>query len=234
MSTVAASLSPIATQAVESRARFITRTYGHLLLAALGFTALEIFYFASGLAPVIAQNLLGAGWMLVLGGFMVVGMLASHFSSPAHSRTAQYTSLCAYVTAESVIFAPLLLVADRMAPGAIQSAATVTVAGFIGLSVIAFSSRRDFTFLGSILRWAGLMALVAIGASLVFGFSLGTWFSVAMVALAGGSILYNTSTILRAYPEDGYVAAALQLFASVALLFWYVLQLFMRMSSDRE
>jgi len=28
------------------------------------------------------------------------------------------------------------------------------------------------------------------------------------------------------FPEDRYVAAALQLFSSVALMFWYVLRLF--------
>ena len=62
--------------------------------------------------------------------------------------------------------------------------------------------------------------------SVIFGFQLGTWFSVAMVGLAGAAILYDTSRVLRRYPEDRYVAAALQLFASVALMFWYVLQLF--------
>jgi hypothetical protein len=62
---------------------------------------------------------------------------------------------------------------------------------------------------------------------IIFGFELGTYFSVAMVALAGGAILYDTSNVLRRYPEDRYVAAALALFASVALMFWYVLRLFM-------
>jgi FtsH-binding integral membrane protein len=46
-----------------------------------------------------------------------------------------------------------------------------------------------------------------------------------MVALAGASILYNTSNVLLHYPEDRYVGAALQLFGSVALMFWYVLRL---------
>ena len=45
--------------------------------------------------------------------------------------------------------------------------------------------------------------------------------------LAGGAILYDTSNVLHHYPQDRYVAAALQLFASVALLMWYVLRLVM-------
>jgi len=33
--------------------------------------------------------------------------------------------------------------------------------------------------------------------------------------------------VLHHYPEDRYVSAALSLFSSVALMFWYVLRLFM-------
>ncbi len=72
-----------------------------------------------------------------------------------------------------------------------------------------------------------MLALVAIVGGIVFGFELGTWFSVAMVGFAGAAILYDTSNVLHHYPQDRYVAAALSLFASVALMFWYVLRLFM-------
>jgi len=71
-----------------------------------------------------------------------------------------------------------------------------------------------------------VIALVLIVTSALFGFNMGTWFSVGMVALAGGAILFETSNVLHYYPEDRYVAAALSLFASVALMFWYVLRLF--------
>ena len=60
---------------------------------------------------------------------------------------------------------------------------------------------------------------------ILFGFSLGIWFSVAMIALAGASILYQTQTIIRKYPAQAHVAAALGLFASVMTPFWYVLRL---------
>ena len=49
----------------------------------------------------------------------------------------------------------------------------------------------------------------------------------AMVGLAGAAILHDTSNVLHHFPEDRYVGAALELFASVALMFWYVLRLFM-------
>ena len=68
---------------------------------------------------------------------------------------------------------------------------------------------------------------MAIAGAVLFGFTLGTLFSVVMIALAGASILYDTSNVLRHYPTDRHVAASLQLFASVALMFWYVLRLLM-------
>ena len=48
-----------------------------------------------------------------------------------------------------------------------------------------------------------------------------------LLLLAAASILYNTSNILRIYNPNQHVAAALTLFASVALLFWYVLRILM-------
>ena len=56
---------------------------------------------------------------------------------------------------------------------------------------------------------------------------LGLIFSGVMVVFAGAAILYNTSNIMHHYNEAQYVAASLSLFASVALLFWYVLRIFM-------
>ena len=103
----------------------------------------------------------------------------------------------------------------------------MTLLGFAGLTTVAFVTRKDFSFLGALLRWGFLVALLLIVASVLFGFHLGTFFSVAMIALAGGAILYDTSNVLYHYPEDRYVAASLELFASVALLFWYVLQFFL-------
>jgi hypothetical protein len=50
-----------------------------------------------------------------------------------------------------------------------------------------------------------------------------------MIAYAGAAILYDTGRVLRTYPPDREVAASMQLFASLALLFWYVL----RLLSDR-
>jgi FtsH-binding integral membrane protein len=211
---------------VDRRARFIVRTYNHLFGAIILFAAIEFALFASGLAGVVAGALLGTNWLLVLGGFMVVSWLASHTAHTASSKIAQYGALGAFVLAEAIIFVPLLFIANHYAPGTIQSAGLVTMLGFAGLTAIAFTTRKDFSFLGALLRWGGICVMLLIGAAVLFGFQLGTFFSVAMVGFAGAAILYDTSNVLRRFPEDRYVGAALQLFASVALMFWYVLRLF--------
>ena len=211
---------------VSARATFIIRTYAHLMGAMFAFTLIEVYLFQSGLALRIAQALTGVSWLIVLGGFMLVSWLASRFAHTTASKPLQYAALGGFVLAQAIIFVPLLYFARSVAPGVIQSAAAVTLTGFTALTGIVFITRKDFSFLRGILFWAGIIALVGIVASVIFGFGLGTWFSVGMVALAGAAILYDTSNVLHHYPEDRYVGAALELFASVALMFWYVLRLF--------
>ena len=213
---------------LEERARFVARVYSHVFGAIIAFTAIEVFLFVTGLAPVIASVMLGTTWLVVLGAYTLVGWLASRVAHQAVSLTTQYLALAGFVVAEAIVFVPLLYVAQYYAPGVIQSAAVVTLLGFAGLTAIGFMTRRDFSFMGAGLRWAGVVALLLIVASVIFGFELGTFFSVAMVGLAGASILYDTSNVLMHYPEDRYVGASLQLFASVALMFWYVLRLMSR------
>ncbi len=212
---------------VDARATFIRRTYTTLFFAVMGFTMTEIWLFTNGMAEQIATAMMGTSWLLVLGAFMLVSYVATRVAHQVESLPAQYGMLALMVGAWSILFVPLLYAAESVAPGAIQNAAWVTGAGFAGLTGIAFVTRKNFSFLRGILGWAIVLAFVLIGCSLVFGLQLGTWFSVGMVGVAGASILYDTSNVIHEYPEDRYVGAAIQLFGSVALLFWYVIQLFM-------
>lgn len=212
---------------VNTRASFITKTYAHLTAAIFAFTLIEVLLFKSGLAYPMAKAMLGTSWLLVLGGFVVVSWLANHMAMSAESKDAQYLALIGFVVAEAVIFVPLLVIADIKAPGVIASAAMITFCGFTVLTAIVFLTRKDFSFLRTLLFWGGILALAAIVGAVIFKFNLGVWFSLAMIALAGGAILYDTSNVLHHYPEDRYVGASLQLFASVALLLWYVLRLLM-------
>ncbi len=213
--------------AAGSREKFIVRTYNHLFAAIVLFALIEIGLFMSGAADVIMSVIMGTSWLLPLGAFMIVGFIASRVAHRSQKLSSQYLALGAYVLAEAIIFVPLLYIANAYAPGVISSASFVTFAGFAILTGVAFVTKKDFSFLRGILLWGAGLALVAIVAAVLFGFHLGTWFSVAMIGLAGAAILYDTSNVLRHYPEDRYVGAALSLFASVALMFWYVLQLFL-------
>ena len=219
---------PVEAIGVDARSRFIARTYNHLFGAILLFVGIEFVLFTSGWAERIAEAMLSVNWLFVLGGFVIVSWLASRTAHRSMSRGAQYAALLGFVVAEALIFCPLLFIAQHYGKGGvIESAALITLLAFALLTGIAFWTRKDFSFLGALLRWGFVIAIIGIIAGAIFGFQLGTLFSVAMVGLAGGAILYDTSNILHHYSEDRYVAAALELFASVALLFWYVLSLFL-------
>ncbi len=218
---------PVSALGTDARAGFLVRTYTHLLGAILAFAGIEVFLFQSGIAYPIAQAMLGTSWLLVLGGFMLVSWFASKTAAQAESKPAQYAALAATVVMQALIFVPLLAIANQIAPGTIASAAWVTLMGFTALTALVVFTGKDFSFLGSLLKWGGIVALVAIVSAVLFGFELGTWFSVAMIAFAGAAILYDTDKVLNHYPEDRHVSAAIELFASVALMFWYVLRLFM-------
>jgi FtsH-binding integral membrane protein len=218
--------APVAQLAVEDRSNFIWKCYAHVVGAIMAFAAISAYLYTSGISAAIAAPMLG-NWFLVLGAFILVGWGASHTAHRVQSTAAQYAALAVFVFAEAIIFAPLLLVAEMKAPGTIDSAAGVTILGSVGLIATAMITRKDFSFLRGLLVWGFFIAIAIIIAGALFGFALGTWFSVAMIGFAGAAVLYDTSNILHHYPQDKYVAASLELFASIALMFWYVLQLFM-------
>ncbi|MNY14278.1 HflBKC-binding inner membrane protein [compost metagenome] len=98
---------------------------------------------------------------------------------------------------------------------------------FAGLTAAVFLTNKDFSFLRNIIVIGGFVALGVIVVGAIFGFNLGLWFSLAMVALASASILYETYNIKNQYSKGQYVGAALQLFSSIMLLFWYILRIFL-------
>ena len=218
----------------QTRAEFIRNTYLHLAFAVLGFVSIEFFLLNSPLAGVLAGLMTGGNysWLIVLALFIGVSYLADRWARSSTSQTMQYMGLGIYVVAQAIIFIPILLYASIFAPDIIGKAGMITLLLFAGLTYAAFTSGKDFSFLGGILKIGGLVALGFIALSIIFGFSLGLLFSLVMILFAGGSILYNTSNIIHHYQPSQYVAAALSLFASVALLFWYVLQFLLSITSS--
>jgi FtsH-binding integral membrane protein len=238
-----------ATQGVSNRVRFIRLTYLHLLGAILAFSGLlwllthNAFLATKVSAPLVKFALGGRwNWGIVLAVFMAVSWVADYWASHATSKTTQYLGLAFYIVAEALIFVPLLaIVAWKTAaivakgggdPNIIRDSAYVTLGIFAALTASVFITKKDFSFLRSGLFMASGAALMLVVLSLTFGFNLGLAFSVGMVLLAAAYILYQTSQVLAHYDPNQHVAASLALFSSVALMFWYVIRIFMRMRAE--
>jgi FtsH-binding integral membrane protein len=226
---------PAALAAEDARATFIRRTYAHLAGAILAFVGIEAAIFT--LVPVEsldgAMQLLFAsrfGWLVVMLGFMGVSALAQMWANSEASQGTQYLGLALYVVAQAVIFVPLLYIANQIAPAAIPAAGVLTLVMFGGLTALVFITGSDLTSWGKYLWCAGLASIGIIIAGILFNFDLGVWFSGLMIGFASAYILYDTSNVLHRYRTEQYVAAALALFASVALLFWYILRLMMALN----
>ena len=230
MSYAQQSMAPVIHADADTRATFLVKVYQHLGLALGAFLVFEYLLFSFGFAKKMGVFISGSpgSWLLIMGGFMIVQAIASRSAHKVGNSGIQYAALFGLAVAEALIFAPILWFAFQgSGTNTVVNAAIVTVVGFAGLSVVAFLTRKDLSFLRPILMWASFAAIGLIVVAYLFKLELGILFSVAMVALAGATILYQTQNIVRRYPEWAYVGAAVSLFASFMMLFWYVLRIFM-------
>ncbi|MDO4880437.1 MAG: Bax inhibitor-1 family protein [Capnocytophaga sp.] len=213
----------------QERVIFFKKTYTHVAWAILAFIGVESllvnFVPESFIIAMVSKRWI---WLLILGGFWLASMLAQKWSL-AQDRTTQYMGLGFYVIIEAIIFLPMIYIALAFSdPNVINQAAIITLALFAGLTAMVFFTKIDFSFLRYVLIVGGFVSLGLIIAGAIFGFNLGLWFSGGMVLLASGSILYQTYQLKAdnsPFTTDKYVGAALLLFASVMLLFWYILQI---------
>ena len=221
----------------SERTAFIRRTYSHLTGAILALIALEYVLFQmvpeQTMQGLVQTMIGGYGWLLVLFGFMAVSWVARRWASSGSSASVQYAGLALYIGAWGVMLLPILYICMSVlrAPQLPLMAAVITGVAFVGLTAIAFITKADLASWGRYLMLGGFVAMGVIVAGILFGFSLGLWFSALMVALMCGYILYDTSNVIHHFGVDQHVAASLVLFADVVMLFFYVLQLLMSFSS---
>jgi FtsH-binding integral membrane protein len=220
----------------EVRAAFYKKTYGHVAAAVLLFIVVEAFLLqVQPLVDLMANLAQGWTWLLVLGAFMWATSYAEKMAHTSHDRNQQYLGLGLIVAAYALIFLPLISMAlnyqayygDQEGSNLLSQAAAVTLSLFAALSAVVIVTKKDFSFLRSILAVGFIIAIGVIIAGMLFGFDLGLLFSGAMVVLAAGSILYQTSNLVHKYDTDQYVGAAVGLFSALMLLFWYILSIFM-------
>lgn len=212
------------------RLTFYKKTYSHVAYGVLAFILVEYLFLQSETITNFALSLTqGRMWLFMLGGFMLATSYAERMAIKSHDRNKQYLGFAIYIVAEAFIFIPLLFMAMSMEGGQVilKQAAILTLSLFSGLTLVVLYTKKDFSFMRRILTIGFVIALGLIIAGTLFGFNLGLWFSVGMIVLAAGSILYQTSNMVHKYSTDQYVSAALGLFASLMLLFWYILQIFL-------
>ncbi len=226
-------LAPVSSLTDERRVAFYKKTYTHLAMAVLLFVIVEwVFFQIEPIVNFAFSMTQGWRWLVMLGGFMLATNYAEKMAYRNHNINQQYLGLLIYVVAEAFIFIPLIgmamMIAESGGVNILNQAAILTLSLFTGLSAVVLLTKKDFSFLKSILSIGFFIAIGLIVAGMLFGFNLGLWFSVGMVVLASGSILYQTSNMVHKYSEDQYVGASLGLFASLMLLFWYILSILSR------
>jgi len=226
----------------NERIDFIRRTYAHLAGAIGLFVLLEVMFFKLGLNRAFLEMLQRnpASLLVVMIAFIGVGYLGQYMAH-ARSRPTQYLGLGLYTLLEAIIFLPIMTYAQIKAiqmgwgeNSIIGTAAVLTTVVFGGLSAVVFLTKKDFSFLGHGLMIAGFLMVGLIICAMAFGLSLGVWFSALGIALAAAYVLYDTSNVLHHYGTDQYVGAALQLFASVALMFYYILRLLIQTAGSND
>jgi len=207
---------------------FYKKTYQHLAVAILAFMLLETLLIKTVPFEFIAWMFSGKFiWLFIIGLFWLGSVLSNNLAFNP-SKEKQYLGLGLYVILEAIIFLPMIAIAMAYSGGEmLTQAATITLFMFSGLTAVVFFTKTDFSFLRTILIVGGFVSLGTIVVGALFGFNLGLWFSVGMVVLASASILYQTDQIKNQFGTEQYVGAALQLFASVMLLFWYILRILM-------
>lgn len=219
--------------ALTDRPTFIRKTYLHVAGAVGAFVVLETLLMQSSLSTALGNMMLTGrwSWLIVMGLFMLVSHVATRWAASETKLSTQYLGLGLYVLAEVIILCPMLLLASAVSPGIIPKAAFITVGVFAGLTWVAFTTKKDFSFMAGMLKVGSMVALATIVVGIVFGFNLGVWFTGAMLLLVGGMILFQTSNVIHHYNTNQYVGASLALFASIATLFWYVLRLLISLNS---
>ena len=128
----------------EQKAAFIRRTYGHLAVSIAVFALLEAQLLKMGFGEQMMALLAASkwSWLLVLGAFMLVGVVADKWARSDHSREMQYAGLGIYIVAEAIIFLPLIYMALRYAPDVLPNAALITASLVTGLTYVVFTTRR--------------------------------------------------------------------------------------------
>ncbi|MBM3826133.1 MAG: permease [Verrucomicrobia bacterium] len=233
----------VADAPAAARAAFYRRTYGLVAASLVAFGVALYGMFVSGIAQSVMNGLgsmLGSlgGWsmLLIMLAFWGGSTVAQSLAFNRASRGSQYLGLGLYILLQALIFIPIIAytaAATKGNPGEILvPACLITGVLAAGLTATVFMSSTDFSFLRTVIVIASFCALGAIVVSIIAGWTLGAWFSTAMIVLMASVILYQTHEIKNTMETDQHVAAAFVLFSSFVTLLFYVIRLFLDRRDD--
>jgi uncharacterized protein len=223
--------SVVATLDSTAQKSFLIKTYTHLLLAIAIFAA-TIFAFSSNatlFAITMSVYSIPFAGLIIMAVLIGASMLASYLASSTTNRALHYVGLIGYALVEGFITVPIVagfLFNGSRGGNLLAQASGLTVLIFAILTAVVFITKPNLSFLAKLLPFAGISSIVLIILSIIFGFTLGVWFSIAMIMLASSYILFETSNMTQRYNSTQYVASALALFSSVVMLFWYIIRFF--------
>ena len=210
-------------QLADDRIGFLGKTYGMLALCiAAGSIGA---WLSMGLAFPYEHPFMML--FIMIGGIFAV-------QAARHVPGLNFAMLLGFGGITGMAIAPLVGIVAAKSPILVTQAFMTTAVAFTALTAYTFISRRDFSFLKGFV-WTGLIAMIVLGLSNYFFFEspmLALTLSGIGVLLFSAFILYDTSSILRDYPNNEYIAAALTLYLDVFLLFQHVLSLFGMLGDD--
>ncbi len=173
------------------------------------------------------------GWVAPIYGYGIIGPILLMVAVGAIMRLGasrfpiNLFALVGFAVLEGFLVGPLVfLVSASRGTEVVAQAAVLTAVVFAGLTLVTLTSKRDFSFLRSGL-WTCLWVLIGLGlVGMLFGMDWFGWgWSVAWVILMAGFVLYDTSNIMRHYPTNMAVSAAMALFFDFVILFKHLLML---------
>ncbi|HKY06555.1 MAG TPA: Bax inhibitor-1/YccA family protein [Blastocatellia bacterium] len=216
--------APTAAEAgVSERLGFIRKVYSLFFVATLfAIGGVMIGFAVPDVMILIARHPI-ITLMLMMGG--VIGAQAVR-----HVPGVNLAAFFAFTTFTGVVISPFIYYVSVTNPSSIFQAGVLTVGIFGGLTVYAFLSKRDFSFMRGMLfvglivvLLAGLLNVLALG-------STGLGFAIACAALLlfSGYVLYDTSNIIRRYPTNEYVAGAMDLYLDAFNIFLALLRILNR------
>lgn len=154
-------------------------------------------------------------------------------SALRHVKGVNIVALLGFTTLTGIIISPAIYIFGRNNPASILQAGVLTVGIFGGLTAYVFLTRKDFSFLSGMLT-TGIIIVILGGLLNIFVASdaLGFALAAASLLLFSGYVLYDTSSIIRRYPTDEYIAGALSLYLDAFNIFLALLRLLNGSSRD--